>query len=184
MGIPPSEMDKNQEETSDFERHRMILVPKTVVFIALGVILFLFLTFSGLLNRGYESKTISFLNVSLTSEGRGFGSKRLFIRKGQTITANYEVQVERGGGTFFSGFHSGLYYRPIFPRWLAIFLTCCWIENFRYLLYRRHLESLIRQKRYQAIRAVKVKGSHGDKCISGQKMRKHLIGHDQVAVIV
>jgi hypothetical protein len=82
--------------TSDFVRHQVIVVPKKVIFSALAVILFLFLTFSGLLNRGYESKTISFLNVLLTSEGRGFGSKRMLIRKGQTLTANYEVQVERG----------------------------------------------------------------------------------------
>jgi len=59
--------------------------------------LFLYLMLTGLLNRGSESKTIRFSNASKITSGYTLGSKRVFLRKGQTFTADYEVQIETGG---------------------------------------------------------------------------------------
>ncbi len=69
---------------------------KKFVFGGLAVALLIVLTFSGLINRGYESKTISFSKGFLTSEGRSFGSKRMLIRKKQTLTIDYEVRIDKG----------------------------------------------------------------------------------------
>jgi hypothetical protein len=73
------------------------VIPKKVVFGGLFVVVFFFLTFSGLLSRGFESKTIRFSGVSRTSYGTGLGFKVMFLRAGQVFTADYDTQLKRGG---------------------------------------------------------------------------------------
>jgi hypothetical protein len=90
-------MDNDQTTASEAAESREMIIPKKVVFAGLGVVVLLFLAVSGMLNRGYESKTITFLGIGRSSYGSGFGPKRFFLRKGQVFTADYSAEVERGG---------------------------------------------------------------------------------------
>jgi hypothetical protein len=88
----------DEKPTADPQRESIgdIVIPKKVVLAGVGVILILFLTFSGLLSRGYESKTIRFANISKSSHGSAFGTKRMFLRQGQTLAIDYDAEVEKG----------------------------------------------------------------------------------------
>ena len=99
MDLPPFEPKNTpaEPEAARPDRPRDVVVPKKIVVAGAAAVLFLFLLFSGLLSRGYESKTIRFSGISRSSQGSGFGSKRVFLRKGQTFTVRYEAEIERGG---------------------------------------------------------------------------------------
>jgi hypothetical protein len=97
MNIPPYETERNQQSLSDLGRSRDFVIPKKTIIGGLILVLLLVALFSGLLNRGYESKTIRFSKGSRISHGTSFGSKRVLLREGQTFTADYEVQIETGG---------------------------------------------------------------------------------------
>ncbi len=73
------------------------MVPKKYVFGGLvGLACLTFGLVAGF-NRGYESKKIGFQNFGSTSQGTSIGSKSLFLRKGQAVIVDYDVQVEHGG---------------------------------------------------------------------------------------
>jgi len=74
-----------------------ILIPKKYVFGALGgIILLVLIVFSGVHTRGYESKTVRFAKIAKSSSGHSLGSKRVFLRQGQTFTVDYDVEIDHG----------------------------------------------------------------------------------------
>jgi hypothetical protein len=83
------------------------VVPKKTIAAVAAIGLLASLVYSGMLSRGYESKTVRFANGARITQGSSFGPKRFFLRTGQTFVADYEVQVESGSlhirlGKFFA----------------------------------------------------------------------------------
>lgn len=97
MNISPDETNRSSQSPSDLGRSRDFVIPKKTIVGGLILILVVVALFSGLLNRGYESKTIRFSKGSRISHGSSLGSKRVLLRDGQCFTADYEVHVETGG---------------------------------------------------------------------------------------
>lgn len=90
-------LQPSQSEPAQGDASGEILIPKRYAFATIGgLVLFGLLFISGVHTRGYESKTVRFANFSKVSSGHSMGSKRVFLRAGQTFAIDYETEIEHG----------------------------------------------------------------------------------------
>ena len=79
MNIPPNETERDQQSPSDFGRSRDFVIPKKTIIGGLILVLLVVALFSGLLNRGYDSKTIRFSTGQVRIRQSASGQLRIPI---------------------------------------------------------------------------------------------------------
>lgn len=96
MSNPHWENESGLKMAAPAEEPQEIIIPKKVVFGVLSLVVLLFSVFTGLINCGYESRSIRFYGIGSTSRGYALGFKTMYLREGQTLVVDYETDIETG----------------------------------------------------------------------------------------